>query len=54
MSQSANSTGDNVKFKVIDPPRLPVIPAGSKRMLFSVVILLFALVIGGGVAFLLS
>ena len=54
MSQSANSTGDNVKFKVIDPPRLPVIPAGPKRMLLSVVILMLALVIGGGIAFILS
>jgi len=54
MSESAEAVGDDVKFKIIDPPRLPILPISPNRPLFSIAVLLLSLVAGGGLAILLS
>ncbi|QYZ64626.1 MAG: chain length-determining protein [Gammaproteobacteria bacterium (ex Lamellibrachia satsuma)] len=54
MSKQADEAGDNVKFRVIDPPKIPLVPTGPKRVIFSVVILVLALIAGGGLAFLIA
>lgn len=54
MSDDAEQTGDNVKFKVIDPPRVPSSPSGPNRLLFSSLVLLAGLGAGVVLAFLLS
>lgn len=54
IAESADAAGDNVKFKIIEPPRLPIIPIPSKRPVLSIAVLLIGFSIGGGVAFLLS
>lgn len=51
MSQDASQTGNNLKFRIIDPPIMPVIPVSPKRAMLLVVVLLMALAIGGGFAF---
>ncbi len=54
MSKDVDEAGDNVKFRIIDPPHVPSTPVSSKRELLSAVVLLVAFGLGGGVAFLLS
>ncbi len=54
MSEQADEAGDNLKFRVVEPPSIPLLPVGPKRLLFSVAVLVMALGLGGGVAFLLS
>jgi polysaccharide chain length determinant protein (PEP-CTERM system associated) len=54
MSQQADQAGDNVKFRIVEPPKVPLLPIGPKRILLSVGILILALGAGGGLAFLLS
>ena len=43
IADEAEQSADNVKFKVIDPPRVPLEPAAPNRLLFSTVVL------GGGI-----
>lgn len=43
MSEDAERSGDNVKFKVIDPPRVPLTPSGPNRPLFSSLVLIVGL-----------
>jgi hypothetical protein len=54
MSEQADEAGDNLKFRIVEPPKVPIIPVGPKRLLLSAVVLIMALGIGGGMAFLLS
>jgi polysaccharide chain length determinant protein (PEP-CTERM system associated) len=54
MSEEADQAGDNVKFRIVEPPKVPLLPVGPKRILLSIGILIMALGAGGGVAFLLS
>ena len=54
LSEEAGKTGEDIKFKVIDPPRTPIAPAGPNRVLLSTIILVAAVVVGLVVAFLLS
>jgi polysaccharide chain length determinant protein (PEP-CTERM system associated) len=54
MSESADAVGDDVKFKIIDPPRLPILPVSPNRPLFSVAILFLSLGAGAGLAIVLS
>ena len=54
LGRKADSTSDNVRFRVVDPPRAPTIPSGPNRVLFSTLVLLGGLAIGFGVAFLMS
>lgn len=54
MSDEAEQTGDNVKFKIIDPPRVPIAPSGPNRILYSSIVLVAGIGIGLAFAFLLS
>jgi polysaccharide chain length determinant protein (PEP-CTERM system associated) len=54
MSEQADQAGDNVKFRIVEPPKVPLLPVGPKRILMSIGILLLSLGAGGGLAFLLS
>lgn len=54
ISQDAKETGDGVKFRVIDPPRVPLTPSGPDRLLFSSLVLVGALAVGLVLALLLS
>jgi polysaccharide chain length determinant protein (PEP-CTERM system associated) len=54
LSEEAGQTGDEVKFKIIDPPRVPLAPAGPNRVLFSSFVLVVAGGIGLALAFFLS
>lgn len=54
LSQQAQQSSDDVKFKVIDPPFVAPKPVAPKRLLVSSVILLGGLGIGFGFAFFLS
>lgn len=54
MSEQADVAGDNVKFRIVEPPKVPLLPVGPKRILLSVGILILGFAAGGGLAFLLS
>lgn len=49
LSEDAERIGDNVKFKVIDPPRVPMTPSGPNRLLLSSLALFVGL--GAGLVF---
>jgi len=51
---SVEQSGEDVKFRVIEPPRVPLAPIGPNRPLLSAAILVVGLGIGIGLAFLLS
>jgi len=54
LSESAEETGDNVKFRVIDPPWVPTAPSGPNRFLLLTMALAAALGAGLGLAILLG
>jgi hypothetical protein len=54
VGRRADSSTDSVRFRIIEPPRVPSQPSGPHRVLFSSVVLFLALGAGIGVAFLLS
>jgi polysaccharide chain length determinant protein (PEP-CTERM system associated) len=54
LGRKADSTSDNVRFRVVDPPRAPAEPSGPNRVLFSSAVLLAGLAVGFAVAFLMS
>lgn len=54
IGRKADSTSDNVRFRVVDPPRAPSTPSGPNRVLLSSMVLLGGLIVGFGVAFLMS
>ncbi len=54
ISESAEQSADNVKFRVIEPPLVPFKPSGPERAALNVLVLLAALAAGGGLAILLA
>ena len=54
LGRKADSSSDNVRFRVVDPPRAPTVPSGPNRVLFSSLVLLGGLAVGFGIAFLMS
>jgi len=54
MSGTVEQTTDAVKFRVVDPPQVPSKPSAPNRILFSSLVLLGSLVLGMGLAILLS
>lgn len=54
MSEQADEAGDNVKFRIVEPPKVPLFPVGPKRILLSIGVLFLGLAAGGGFAFLLA
>jgi len=54
LSEKAEQTGDDVKFKVVDPARAPLEPSGPDRLMLNTLGLLAGIAAGIGLAFLLS
>lgn len=54
ISEQAEQTGEDVKLKVIDPPRVPATPVAPNRLVLSAVVIFMAYALGMGLAFLLS
>ena len=54
IGQSADETTSKINFKVIDPPRAPLKPAGPKRILLYVAVTFFGVGVGLGLSFLFS
>lgn len=54
LGRKADSNSDNVRFRVVDPPRVPQVPSGPNRVMLSSIALLAGLGVGFGVAFLMS
>ncbi len=53
LSQDATQSGNNLKFRVVNPPMVPLVPASPKRGLLLLLAFAFAVVIGSGFAYLL-
>lgn len=54
LSEEADEQADDIKLKVIEPPRIPLSPIGPNRIQLLSVVLLASLGAGGALAFLLS
>jgi polysaccharide chain length determinant protein (PEP-CTERM system associated) len=54
ISESAEQSADNVKFRVIEPPLVPFKPSGPERAILNTMVLLAALGAGIGLAVLLA
>ena len=54
LGRKADSSTDNVRFRVVDPPRAPNEPSGPHRVLLSSGVLFGGLLVGFGIAFLMS
>jgi polysaccharide chain length determinant protein (PEP-CTERM system associated) len=52
LSQDATQSGNNLKFRVINPPLVPLLPAGPNRGLMLLLVFGFALAVGIGFAYL--
>ena len=51
LSQSADLTADDIQFKVVDPPRVPLEASGPNRVILLSVVTFFSLAAGVGLAF---
>lgn len=54
LSQQAEKARQEVRFRVVDPPRIPIKPTGPRRLLLMTLVLGAGLGVGVGLAFLLS
>jgi polysaccharide chain length determinant protein (PEP-CTERM system associated) len=54
LSERAEESTEGVKFRVLEEPRVPLIPTGPARLLFMNAVLLAAIAAGAGIAFVLS
>jgi polysaccharide chain length determinant protein (PEP-CTERM system associated) len=54
LSESVERSADTVKFKIVEPPRVPLTPSGPKRILFMVVVLILGLGVGMTMSLLMS
>lgn len=50
LSQAASQSGNNLKFRVVNPPQVPLSPSSPKRGLLLIVVFLFAIGMGGAFA----
>ena len=53
LSQDATQSGNNLKFRVINPPLVPLLPASPDRGLLMLLVFGFAVAMGAGFAYLL-
>jgi hypothetical protein len=53
LSNDADRSED-LRFKILEPPRLPIQPVSPNRMLLLIGVLVFSVLIGGAVAFVLA
>lgn len=53
LSQDATQSGNNLKFRIINPPVVPLQPVSPKRGLLLLLVLALALAVGGGFAYLM-
>lgn len=53
LSQDATQSGNNLKFRVVNPPLVPLLPVSPHRALLLLLVFVFAVGIGGGFAYLL-
>lgn len=54
LSEQASQSSENVQFNIIEPPRVPLIPTGPNRPLFSAMVLALGLGVGVGCAWLFA
>jgi len=54
LSEKAERTGEDVKFKIVDPPRVSLTPSGPNRLMLDSLALFAGIASGIGLAFLLS
>jgi hypothetical protein len=54
LGEDVEQTGDDVQFRVVDPPRVPLSPSGPDRLLLSSLVFVGGLGAGIALAFLLS
>ena len=54
ISQDVKTNSDAMRFRIIEPPAVPVVPSGPKRVLFLLAVLCASIGGGLGIAFLLS
>ncbi|MGH8192743.1 MAG: XrtA system polysaccharide chain length determinant [Rhodanobacteraceae bacterium] len=51
LSQDATQTGNNLKFRIINPPAVPLQPSSPKRGLLLLVVFVLAVALGAGFAY---
>lgn len=51
LTETAEQTTENFRFRVIDPPTPPLEPIGPNRVLFLSIVLLFSIAVGAATAF---
>ncbi|EWH11160.1 polysaccharide chain length determinant protein, PEP-CTERM locus subfamily [Catenovulum agarivorans DS-2] len=54
MSKQADLQSDDVQFRVIEPPRVPLSPSGPPRVIYNILVLIVGFGAGIGLAFLTS
>lgn len=54
LGEKVSQTADDVKFRVVDPPFVPLQPTEPNKVLLNAAVLLVAIAVGAGVALLLS
>nr|WP_086939952.1 XrtA system polysaccharide chain length determinant [Thaumasiovibrio occultus] len=54
LSQSVGAASDQIAFRVIDRPRIPLEPSGPMRMILGAMVLVVSCAAGGGLAFVKS
>ncbi|HET7301289.1 MAG TPA: XrtA system polysaccharide chain length determinant, partial [Oleiagrimonas sp.] len=53
LSQAASQSGNNLKFRIVNPPVVPLVPSSPKRGLLLLVVFVLAILIGGAFAYFL-
>ena len=54
LSQNADLTADDIQFKVVEPPRVPLEAAGPNRLLFMTIVVVLSFAVGIGSSLLIS
>ncbi|MGH1374007.1 MAG: XrtA system polysaccharide chain length determinant [Cellvibrionaceae bacterium] len=54
LSEKVEKNADDIKFRIIDPPYVPLKPTEPDKLMLNVVVLMFSLAVGGAVGFVFS